>query len=55
MIRTGAGVALIAIVKNGLDNLGVEFAYQNIWIGVVFILAACSQLARRRSATRGGT
>jgi ribose transport system permease protein len=55
MIRTAAGVALIAIVKNGLDNLGVEFAYQNIWIGVVFILAACSQLVRRRSATRGGT
>lgn len=52
MLRTFAGVALIAVLRNGLDNLGVEFAYQNIWIGVVFILAACSQLVRLRGATR---
>lgn len=52
MLRTVAGVALIATLRNGLDNLGVEFAYQNIWIGVVFILAACSQLLRRRGALR---
>jgi ribose transport system permease protein len=50
MVRTVAGVALITTLRNGLDNLGVEFAYQNIWIGVVFILAACSQLLRRRGA-----
>jgi ribose transport system permease protein len=50
MLRTFAGVGLIAILRNGLDNLGVDFAYQNIWIGVVFILAACSQLVRRRGA-----
>jgi ribose transport system permease protein len=49
MLRTVAGVALIATLRNGLDNLGVEFAYQNIWIGVVFILAACSQVLRRGS------
>lgn len=52
MVRTLAGVALIAILRNGLDNLGVEFAYQNIWIGVVFVLAACSQVFRRRGALR---
>lgn len=52
MVRTFAGVGLIAVLRNGLDNLGVQFAYQNIWIGVVFILAACSQLVRRRGATR---
>jgi ribose transport system permease protein len=49
MLRTVAGVALIATLRNGLDNLGVEFAYQNIWIGAVFILAACSQVLRRGS------
>lgn len=49
MLRTFAGVSLIALLRNGLDNLGVEFAYQNIWIGLVFILAACSQVARRRA------
>jgi ribose transport system permease protein len=47
MVRTAAGVALIAVLKNGLDNLGVAFAYQNIWIGLVFVLAACSQVMRR--------
>ena len=52
MLRTVAGVSLIAVLRNGLDNLGVEFAYQNIWIGLVFILAACSQLVRRRGTTR---
>jgi len=56
MLRTVAGVALIGVLKNGLDNLGVDFAYQNIWIGVVFILAACSQVVRSRfrSATNQG-
>jgi ribose transport system permease protein len=52
MLRTVAGVSLIAVLRNGLDSLGVEFAYQNIWIGLVFILAACSQLVRRRGTTR---
>ncbi len=52
MVRTLAGVALIAILRNGLDNLGVEFAYQNVWIGVVFILAACSQVFRHHGALR---
>lgn len=46
--RTVAGVALIGVLKNGLDNIGVTFAYQNIWIGVVFVLAACSQVLRSR-------
>jgi ribose/xylose/arabinose/galactoside ABC-type transport system permease subunit len=56
MLRTVAGVVLIGVLKNGLDNLGVDFAYQNIWIGIVFILAACSQIIRSRfrSATTQG-
>jgi ribose transport system permease protein len=57
MLRTVAGVALIGVVKNGLDNLGVDYAYQNVWIGVVFILAACSQVVRSRfrSSRQGET
>ena len=52
MLRTVAGVALIAVLKNGLDNLGVPFVYQNVWIGVVFVLAACSQVLRRGLRSR---
>lgn len=57
MLRTVAGVALIGALTNGLDNLGVEFSYQNVWIGIVFVLAASSQVFRQgwRPGGRGVT
>jgi ribose/xylose/arabinose/galactoside ABC-type transport system permease subunit len=48
MAKTFWGVMLIAVLKNGLDNIGLEFSYQNIVIGVVFVLAASSEVVRRR-------
>lgn len=48
MAKTLWGVMLIAVLKNGLDNIGLEFSYQNIVIGVVFVLAASSEVVRRR-------
>lgn len=48
MAKTFWGVMLIAVLKNGLDNIGLEYSYQNIVIGVVFVLAASSEIIRRR-------
>lgn len=48
MLRTFAGLMLIAVVQNGLDILGVEYSLQQVAIGGVFILAACSEAIRRR-------
>lgn len=48
IIRTFFGVLLIATVENGLDILGVSYAAQQVAVGVVFVLAASSELIRRR-------
>lgn len=48
MARTLAGLLLIAVVQNGLDILGVEFSLQQVAIGVVFVLAACTEALRRK-------
>lgn len=48
MAKTFWGVMLIAVLKNGLDNIGLEYSYQNIVIGCVFVLAASSEVVRRR-------
>ncbi len=48
MLRTFFGVLLIAIVQNGLDILGVAYSLQQVAVGAVFILAACSEALRRR-------
>lgn len=48
MIRTVFGVLLIAVVQNGLDILGVDYALQQVAVGVVFVLAACLEVMRRR-------
>jgi ribose transport system permease protein len=48
VLRTLLGVLLIAVVKNGLDNLGLEYSYQNVVVGAVFVLAASSEILRRR-------
>ncbi|MCC5574651.1 ABC transporter permease [Microtetraspora sp. AC03309] len=41
------GVLLIAIVQNGLSILGVEYALQQVAVGVVFVLAAAFAVFRR--------
>lgn len=48
MGRTFAGLMLIAVVQNGLDILGVEYSLQQVAIGAVFVLAACTEALRRR-------
>lgn len=48
MLRTLFGVLLIAVVQNGLNILGVAFSLQQVAVGSVFILAACSEALRRR-------
>jgi len=48
MARTFAGLMLIAVVQNGLDILGVEYSLQQVAVGSVFVLAACTEALRRR-------
>lgn len=48
MPRTFFGVLLIAVVQNGLNLLGVDFALQQVAVGGVFVLAACSEVVRHR-------
>lgn len=49
MLRTVFGVALIALLQNGLDLLGVAYSNQQVAVGIVFIIAASSEFIRRRS------
>jgi ABC-type xylose transport system permease subunit len=48
MQRTFFGVLLISVVQNGLNILGVDYALQQVAVGAVFVLAACSEVVRRR-------
>jgi ribose transport system permease protein len=48
MARTFFGVLLIAVVQNGLNLLGVDYSLQQVAVGAVFVLAACSEVIRRR-------
>jgi ribose transport system permease protein len=49
IVRTLLGVALIALLQNGLELLGVAYSNQQVAVGIVFIIAASSELIRRRS------
>lgn len=53
MVRTVFGVLLIGTLQNGLDLLGVSYPDQQVAVGVVFILAASSELLRRRILRAG--
>lgn len=48
MLRAFLGVLLIAVVQNGLNVLGVDYSLQQVAVGGVFVLAACSEVFRRR-------
>ena len=47
VLRTLFGVLLIGIVGNGLNILGVDYSLQQVVIGAVFVVAACSEIFRR--------
>jgi ribose transport system permease protein len=49
VIRTVVGVALIAVLQNGLTLLNVNSDIQNVVLGAVFILATLSGVVRRRA------
>lgn len=53
MFRTVFGVLLIGTLQNGLALLGVSYSNQQVAVGVVFILAASSELLRRRIMQSG--
>lgn len=53
MLRTVFGVLLIGTLENGLGLLGVSYSDQQVAVGVVFILAASSELLRRRILRAG--
>lgn len=52
LIRTLAGVALIVILRDGLDLQGVDDNLQHVIIGSVLIIAASADFVRRRLQRR---
>ena len=46
--RTVAGVLLIGVIRNSLNLLSVSSNMQDVWIGLVFMLAMTSNLVRTR-------
>jgi ribose/xylose/arabinose/galactoside ABC-type transport system permease subunit len=51
-MRTLAGVALIVVLRNGLDLEGVDDNLKQVIIGVVLIAAASADFVRRRLQSR---
>lgn len=45
--RTVAGVLLVGVIRNSLNLLNVSSNMQDVWLGVVFVLAMTSQFLRR--------
>ncbi|MET0930513.1 MAG: ABC transporter permease [Aeromicrobium sp.] len=54
MSRSLMGVALISIIQNGLNLMGVEDAWQKVAVGLVFILAVAVDLLHRVVQWKGG-
>ena len=52
--RTLLGVLVISVIQNGLNLNGVGDAWQEVAVGVVFILAMSAELLRRFSRLRAG-
>jgi ribose/xylose/arabinose/galactoside ABC-type transport system permease subunit len=48
IVRTLWGVLLIAVLRNGLDLVGISEDYKQVVLGVVFILAASTDFLRRQ-------
>lgn len=46
--RTVAGVLLIGVIRNSLNLLSVSSNMQDVWLGLVFMLAMTSNLVRTR-------
>lgn len=54
LLRTLVGVLLIAFLQNGLNLFGVSYQWQQVVIGLVFILAAVASTPSPRRAAPGG-
>lgn len=52
IVRTLWGVLLIAVLRNGLDLVGISEDYKQVVLGVVFILAASVDFIRRQFSRR---
>jgi ribose transport system permease protein len=50
ILNTVIGVLIIAVLRNGLNLLNVNSAYQTVAIGVVIILAVYLDVIRQKSA-----
>jgi ribose transport system permease protein len=55
IVRTLWGVLLIAVLRNGLDLMGINDDVKQIVIGVVFIIAASVDFLRRQLTRRRAT
>lgn len=55
IVRTLWGVLLIAVLRNGLDLMGIDEEVKQVVIGIVFIIAASVDFLRRQLTRRRAT